>query len=146
MILITGATGSNGLELVHRLVSKKVPLRAMVRNPAKATELTLPGVELIQGDFSDKASLSAALKGIDRAFLLAPAVENIDRVERVFIDAAKSAGVRHIVNLSAVGAGVVCAGVAAGSGGDAGGNAAFDDGAGLVVQLRRGMDAGAAGG
>jgi uncharacterized protein YbjT (DUF2867 family) len=104
MILVTGATGSNGLELVKQLAARRVPVRAMVRNPAKATELQLPGVEIVAGDFEKPASLPAALKGIDRAFLLAPPVQDSDRLERAFIDAAKAAGGRHIVNLSAVGA------------------------------------------
>lgn len=104
MILVTGATGSNGAELIKRLAAARVPVRAMVRNPAKATELRLPGVEIVEGDFEKPASLPAALKGIDRAFLLAPPVQDSDRLERAFIDAAKAAGVRHIVNLSAVGA------------------------------------------
>lgn len=104
MILLTGATGSIGLEVAKLLSSREVPFRAMVRNPKKADALKLPGAELVQGDFTDAPSLASALASVKSAFLLAPPVENLDVPERAFIDAAKSAGVRHIVNLSAVGA------------------------------------------
>ncbi len=106
MLLITGGTGSNGQELIKLLSSRGVSLRAMVRNPEKATSLRLPGVELVPGDFGDAASLKSALQGVTKAFLLAPAVEEIDKIERAFIDAAQAVGVKQIVNLSAVGAGI----------------------------------------
>ncbi|NJM45450.1 MAG: hypothetical protein HC860_04175 [Alkalinema sp. RU_4_3] len=48
---------------------------------AKASALGLAGAEWVQGDFQDPASLRQALEGIERVFLLAPPVENIDRLE-----------------------------------------------------------------
>lgn len=104
MILLTGATGSVGLELAKLLSSRGVPFRALVRNPQKAGALSAPGVELVKGDFADLESIKAALAGVWKVFLLAPPVENLHEVERTFIDLAKEASVRHIVNLSAVGA------------------------------------------
>jgi uncharacterized protein YbjT (DUF2867 family) len=90
MILLTGSTGSVGLS----------------RDVAKASALGLAGAEWVQGDFQDPASLRQALAGIEQVFLLAPPVENIDRVEAAFLDIAADCGVRHVVNLSAVGAGI----------------------------------------
>lgn len=106
MILVTGGTGSVGSEVVKRLSQQGHSVRCLVRNPAKAEALRLPGVELVPGDFGDRGSLEAALAGITRAFLLAPPVPDIDQVEAQFIAAAKATSRPLIVNLSAVGAGV----------------------------------------
>jgi uncharacterized protein YbjT (DUF2867 family) len=106
MILLTGSTGSVGLSLAKLLSQQGIPYRAMVRDVAKASGLGLTGVEWVQGDFQDPASLRQALAGADRVFLLAPPVEHIDRIEATFLDIAADCGVRHVVNLSAVGAGI----------------------------------------
>jgi uncharacterized protein YbjT (DUF2867 family) len=106
MILLTGSTGSVGLALAKLLSQRGIPYRAMVRDVAKASALGLAGAEWVQGDFQDPASLRNALDGIERVFLLAPPVENIDRVEATFLDIAAACDVRHVVNLSAVGAGI----------------------------------------
>lgn len=106
MILLTGSMGSVGLETAKALGAKGVPFRAMVRDIGKATATGLPNVEWVNGDFYDDQSLRSLLRGIERVFLLAPPVENLDVVETRFIDIAKSLGVKHIVNLSAVGAAI----------------------------------------
>ncbi len=106
MILVTGGTGSIGKELIRLLSSKGVLLRALVRRPETAGEIRLPGVELVQGDFSDSASIAAALKGIDCVLLLAPPVPELYKLECEFIDQAAAAGIKHLVNVSAVGASV----------------------------------------
>jgi uncharacterized protein YbjT (DUF2867 family) len=106
MILLTGSTGSVGLALAKLLSQRGIPYRAMVRDVAKASALGLAGVEWVQGDFQVPASLRQALEGIERVFLLAPPIENIDQVEAAFLDIAVDCGVRHVVNLSAVGAGI----------------------------------------
>lgn len=104
MILLTGSTGSVGLETAKCLANRGIPFRAMVRDIAKATATGLSSVEWVKGDFDDDQSLRRSLDGIERVFLLAPPVENLDVVEARFIHIAKAVGVRHIVNLSAVGA------------------------------------------
>lgn len=101
MILITGATGSNGTEIVKLLASRNVPLRAMVRKPEAAKAIAeLPGVELVVADFDDAGSLERALAGIERAFLLTNSTEKAEAQQSGFVTAAKAAGVRHIVKLS----------------------------------------------
>jgi len=104
MILITGATGTNGREIVEQLSAKGVRARAMVH---KREDVTLPhprNVEFVNGDFDDTSSLDAALAGVERAFLLSPsAAEQVAR-EANFIRAAKRAGVRHVVKFSILGA------------------------------------------
>jgi uncharacterized protein YbjT (DUF2867 family) len=104
MILITGATGTNGRELVQQLAASGQQVRAMVRNPAKAANLKFPKVELFAGDFDQPASLDAALKGSDKAFLLCPVDERSVKWQSAFIEAAKRAGLRHLVKFSGMGA------------------------------------------
>ena len=101
MILITGATGANGTELVKLLQSRGVPVRVMVRKPDDAGRFAdLPGVAAVTADFDRRASLDRALAGVDRAFLLTPSSERAEAQQIGFIEAAKAAGVRHLVALS----------------------------------------------
>ncbi len=103
MILITGATGANGAAIVRRLAGLGAPIRAMARSPAgdaAARLRDLPGVELVGGDFDDPASLTRALAGIERAFLLTPSSARAETQQRAFVAAAQATGVRHIVKLS----------------------------------------------
>lgn len=106
MILVTGATGSNGSELVKLLSSQGAPLRALVRDPGKARDLAaLPGVEPVAGDFDDRASLRRALDGVDRAFLLTPSTERAEERQTGFVEEARAAGVRRLVRFSQLAAG-----------------------------------------
>jgi uncharacterized protein YbjT (DUF2867 family) len=105
MILISGATGTNGSEIVRLLSASGVPLRALVRNRAKAEPLAqLPGVEIVEGDFDKPETLIPALEGVDKAFMLPPLLQNMVELQHNFIEAAKQAGVKHVVKLSAFGA------------------------------------------
>jgi len=99
-ILVTGATGNIGGEVIHHLLNKNATIRGLVRDPKKATKLQSQGVELAQGDFSQPDSLDAALQGIETAFLVMPSDPHQVELECNFIDSAKRAGVRHIVKLS----------------------------------------------
>lgn len=102
MILLTGATGLTGAHVAQALAEKNVPLRALVRDPAKAQALADLGIELAQGDLADAASIRRALEGVDKAFLLMANVEEQLECEKRFIDCAKAAGVSHLVKLSAI--------------------------------------------
>lgn len=102
MILLTGATGLTGTHVAKALAEKTVPLRALVRDPAKAQALADLGIELVQGDLSDAASIKRALDGVDKAFLLMANVEEQLECEKRFIDCAKAAGVSQLVKLSAI--------------------------------------------
>jgi len=103
MILVTGATGLNGSELVRRLSARGVPVRALVRNPAKAAALaTLPKVEIVEGDMARPQTLAAALRGVDRALLISSSDAAMLDVQSSFITAAKNAGVKHVVKLSGI--------------------------------------------
>ena len=106
MILITGATGTNGRELVRQLTAAGERVRALVRAPADATGLTGPNVELAAGDFEKPETLEAALRDVDKAFLLTPLAERFVEWQSAFIKAAQRAGLKHLVKFSAMGAGV----------------------------------------
>ncbi|MEA2644622.1 MAG: hypothetical protein QOG08_1648, partial [Chloroflexota bacterium] len=103
MILVTGATGLNGSELVRRLSAKGIPSRALVRNLAKAQPLALlPNVEVVEGDMARPDSLADALRGVDRAMLISSSDPTMVETQSSFIDAAKKAGVEHVVKLSGI--------------------------------------------
>lgn len=100
MILVTGATGSNGREILHQLVERNIPVRAMVRDPGKAKTTLPPSVEVVPGDFDRVESLAAALNGVERAFLLTNSTEKAEAQQTAFVDAARQSGVAHVVKLS----------------------------------------------
>lgn len=104
MILVTGATGHAGAEVVRALRERGERVRAFVRDPHQAGEKLGDGVELAAGDFADARSVHAALEGVDEVVL--SCADDPRRVawETGAIDAAAAAGVRRIVKLSAVGA------------------------------------------
>jgi uncharacterized protein YbjT (DUF2867 family) len=103
MILVTGATGLNGKELLRVLSASGVAVRALVRNPAKAEAIAaLPNVDVVQGDMAHPETLAAGLRGVDRAMLISSSDPMMLDVQTNFIDAAKRAGVKHIVKLSGI--------------------------------------------
>jgi uncharacterized protein YbjT (DUF2867 family) len=103
MIVITGATGTIGSELVRQLSAAGAPVRALVRDPARAAAIQGPGVELVQGDLLDPSSLDAALAGADHLFLLTVFSPDQETPAANAIAAAQRAGGIHVVRLSAVG-------------------------------------------
>ncbi|MFI9237452.1 SDR family oxidoreductase [Streptomyces sp. NPDC053079] len=102
MILVAGATGNVGSELVARLAADGVPVRATTRTPEKSG---LPsGVDVVAGDFDKPETLPAALDGIDRVFVVPPGYGPEGPVqERTLVAAARAAGVQHLVKLSTSG-------------------------------------------
>lgn len=99
-ILVSGATGKLGRIVTGLLLERQVNIRVLTRRPDTAHELFGNRVEIASGDFADAASLRAAAKGADRAFLLSPIDEHLVRDQRAFIDAAVAGGVRRIVKIS----------------------------------------------
>jgi len=100
MILLTGITGNNGGATANALLKKGVKFRALVRDLDKAADWAAKGVELVQGDLNDPASVQAALKGIDVAVLILPNGEDQQRLELSFIETAKQASLPWILKLS----------------------------------------------
>ena len=97
-------TGNNGQELVRQLVAAGQRVRALLRSPAKATDLKGPNVELAVGDFDQPATLDAALRGMDKAFLRTPVAEHFVESQSAFIEAAQRAELKHLVKFSGMGA------------------------------------------
>jgi uncharacterized protein YbjT (DUF2867 family) len=79
MILITGATGTVGSEVVKTLSARGVELRAVTRDPRKAERNQLPSVHFVQGDFDDADSMRRACSGVERAFLLTNSTERAEQ-------------------------------------------------------------------
>lgn len=98
--LVYGATGAQGGPVVRRLLQEGHHVRVLVRNPHKAEALQQAGAEIAVGNLSDLASLKAANKGIDAVFLHLPLQFDpvvVTGYGRNAIDAAKAAGVGHLV-------------------------------------------------
>src|SRR5690349_12320925 len=100
MILVTGATGRAGVEVVRSLVERGERVRALVRDPERARAVLGEAVELALGDYADAPSVRAALRGADAVFLSGPDDPRRVRWECDLIDAAAAARVGRIVKLS----------------------------------------------
>jgi nucleoside-diphosphate-sugar epimerase len=70
-ILVTGATGKVGSRFVSRILAKGYDVRILVRDAAKASELTERGARVVVGDLNNTDALSAAVKGIDAVIHIA---------------------------------------------------------------------------
>ncbi|MDQ0585890.1 NAD(P)H-binding protein [Streptomyces rishiriensis] len=99
MILVTGATGTVGREVVGRLAAGVgVRVRVMARDPARVAWAGA-GVEAVAGDYGDPRSLAGAVRGVETAFLVTARVGG--GCDAAFVAAARAAGVRRVVKLSA---------------------------------------------
>src|SRR5262249_22737832 len=102
-ILVTGATGTVGGETLKRLVALGAPVRALVRNRAKAAAIETLGVEIAEGDLGNRKH-SMPRSTAQRALLVSAPDPRQAELQNNLIDAAKRAGIRHIVKISAAGA------------------------------------------
>ncbi|MEV6372233.1 SDR family oxidoreductase [Micromonospora musae] len=100
-ILVTGATGMVSSEVLRALAGK-APVRALVRDKSRAPQID--GVEYVEGDLDRPATLPAAFDGVTTLWLLTPMGPLAPSQSANAVWAAKQAGVRHIVRLSAIGA------------------------------------------
>jgi uncharacterized protein YbjT (DUF2867 family) len=100
MILVIGATGTVGSEVVRQLVATRERPRALVRDPATAHQRLGDQVEQVVGDLDRPETIAAALAGVDRVFLLTTQSSRQPEWERAVIGAAARAGVGQLVKLS----------------------------------------------
>src|SRR3954447_8210601 len=100
MILVTGPTGTIGSQVVSELARAHVPARALIRSPDRGAQLP-DGIEPVVGDLE---ALDGALDGVESMFLLSPPSPETPRLEGAAIDAARRAGVEHVVKLASIGA------------------------------------------
>ncbi|MDG5814333.1 NAD(P)H-binding protein [Chitinispirillales bacterium ANBcel5] len=103
-ILITGATGVAGLEVIRRFGAMGIKVRAAIHRQKGALERLYPGIiEPVRFDFADQKLVDTALEGIKTVLLITPAVPEQAEYVRIFLERARLSGVSHIVRLSMFG-------------------------------------------
>lgn len=106
-ILVVGATGTVGSAVVAGLIRRGERVRMATRDPAKAAARrgeTGGDVDAVEFDLERPATFGPALIGVDRVFLIArPGDEEADRVALPLIEEMRRLGVRHVVDVSAMG-------------------------------------------
>ncbi|WP_457096068.1 SDR family oxidoreductase [Lysobacter sp. P5_B9] len=103
-ILVVGATGTTGKELVRLLAKSGHETRATVRPTSNRSELQTLGVELANADLNDVDSLVKAMNGIEKVYFATPLVPGMVDLSSSIVGAARRAGVAHLVKLSGGGA------------------------------------------
>ncbi len=99
-ILVTGATGTIGRNVVEQLVKRGASVRALVRDPAKAD--FPPSVDVVKGDLLDVDSLRSAFPGVSTLFLLNAVVPDEFTQALIALNTAREAGVNRLVYLSVI--------------------------------------------
>jgi len=99
-ILITGATGKVGRQVVQQLVDRDAQVRALARDPAKAGFPA--GVEVVQGDLLDVDAMRRAFDGVSTLFLLNAVVPDEFTQALITLNLAREAGIERIVYLSVI--------------------------------------------
>jgi len=111
MFLVMGITGKVGGATTGHLLAQGKRVRALVRNSEKASSWAKQGVELVDGDWNDSAAIARALKGVEGAFVMLPAVwapspdyKEAKGVIANYIEALTNAAPPRVVTLSSMGA------------------------------------------
>ncbi|RWX81019.1 NmrA/HSCARG family protein [Neorhizobium lilium] len=99
-ILVTGATGNIGGQVIQHLVDRGADVRALVRDPSKANFPA--GVTVAKGDFLDVDSLCAAVDGVSTLFLLNAVAPDEFTQALITLNVARAAGIDRIVYLSVI--------------------------------------------
>ncbi|NTG05317.1 SDR family oxidoreductase [Rhizobium rhizogenes] len=99
-ILVTGATGNIGGQVIQHLVNRGADVRALVRDPSKSSFPA--GVSVVKGDFLDIDSLRSAFDGVSTLFLLNAVVPDEFTQALIALNVARSAGIERIVYLSVI--------------------------------------------
>ena len=103
LLAVTGATGHLGGRVAQLLADEGRRVRLLVRDESRAPDL--PGAEVAVADYADGDAVRSALEGVETVFMVS-AGEDEDRLSqhRTFVDAAKEAGVKHLIYTSFAGA------------------------------------------
>ena len=102
MILITGASGNVGKEVLKQIAQTEAQVRAAFQSVSKAAGAP-SGVEIVAVDYQQPESLRAALKSVDRVFLVGPPISQLPTLECKAMDVISHSDVRQVVKLSAMG-------------------------------------------
>jgi len=100
MILVTGASGTVGSELVKKLSRAGVRFRAAFHSPEKAARAGSDGTEAVVLDYADRKTLETALQGVEKLFLVSPPGPDQPELEGNVVEEARRAGVGQIVKSS----------------------------------------------
>lgn len=105
-VLITGATGKSGSAAIDELLKMGYPVRALVHQlDERSAQLAAKGVEVVAGDLLNLDDISAAMQGVDTAYLCYPVlVPGVLQATAYFAIAAKENGLKGIVNMSQISA------------------------------------------
>ena len=111
MFLVMGITGNVGGATARYLLAQGRQVRALVRDRAKATSWADQGVELVDGDWNDAAAIAQALKGVEGAFVMLPAVwapspdfKEARKLISNYVEALTKSAPPRVVALSSMGA------------------------------------------
>jgi uncharacterized protein YbjT (DUF2867 family) len=102
MILVTGASGNVGKEVLKQIAQTGAQVRAAFQSVSKAAAAP-SGFEIVSVDYQQPETLRAALKGVDRVFLVGPPTSQLPALERKAMDVIAQSDVRQVVKLSAMG-------------------------------------------
>lgn len=103
--LVTGATGTVGSEVINQLASSGHRVKATVHTQGKADKFKqFPNVNIVTIDYNKIKTLTDALTGIDKLFLLTPVTPDMENISSNIIQEAKRQGIKYIVKLSVAGA------------------------------------------
>jgi uncharacterized protein YbjT (DUF2867 family) len=104
-ILVTGATGTVGSEVVRQLSTKgQIIIRAAARSANNPTFKNLKSVELVQLDYNKPETLATSFKDVNKLFLLTPFQSDMLDLTSNLVNAAKKSGVKYIIKQSVMGA------------------------------------------
>lgn len=100
-ILVTGATGTIGSEVVKNLSKSGTKIRACCHTMSKADKIKGDNVEIVEVDYEKPETIESAFHGAEKLFLLTPVTDKPLEIVEQLIEQAKKSGVKHIVRLSA---------------------------------------------
>jgi uncharacterized protein YbjT (DUF2867 family) len=104
MILVTGASGNVGKTVLQEVAKSGAKHRAMYRSAAEAAKAPA-GTATVIADFAKPETLGAALRDVKSVYLVCSPIPELVQLESNMIDACVAAGVKHVVQNSALGAG-----------------------------------------
>ncbi len=102
MILITGASGNVGHEVLKQALALGLNIRATFQSSAVASKAPA-GLEGVIMDYNKPETIRTALRGVEKIFLVGPPVRDLPALEANLIKEARTVGGQHIVKLSALG-------------------------------------------
>jgi len=102
MILVTGASGNVGKEVLKQISQTGIRVRATFQSPSSGASAP-SGVEIAIMDYNKPETIRAALKGVERVFLVGPPTQKLPALERQAMDQIRQSDVQQVVKLSAMG-------------------------------------------